>query len=257
MSKIPSTMQALLAGRFDDAERLIGETGDAGRRQQAASLEFYSDWQLFALRSEQGRLGELEGLVERWLSGEANLGRTARFAAVRHVETGQEREAREDFEIVAAGNFGGLPRNSVWIHTLCVLSEVCAFLGDADQAEILYVLLLPYAERYAAVGDVLCGGAVARYLGILASTRQMWDAADAHLARGILMDTRLGAQPSVAYGRYERARCILSSGASADQPGAADELRAVVAAARDLHMVRLEQKALGLLERTGNTADPA
>lgn len=227
---VPRSMRALLAGRFDEAERLIDETTAAGERLQALPLVFYSQIQLFALRREQGRLDEMEDFVQTWVASQENPGRAARLLTVYYAELGLVGEARREFEAVAADGFAILPRDNVWINTLCVLADVCTFLDDKPHARILYDLLLPYCARNVVGGDVVCLGSAARYLGMLAGTLARPEDAAAHFEAALEMNARLGATPLVAHVQYDYARMLLAG----DDPEDKGEARSLLDASRDI-----------------------
>jgi tetratricopeptide (TPR) repeat protein len=243
LSKTTSATLSLAAARFEEAEGIIEETGVIGRRLGAASIEFYSDMQLFALRREQGRMAELSTLMERWMSDETNLGRVARLAAIRHMELGHDAEARRCFELLAADGFSALPRNNLWVDTLCNLADVCSFLDDGDRAVLLMQSLAPYADRCAVLGDVVCRGSVSRYLGMLATTTGRWDEADRHFEHALETDARIGAVISTASGHYEYGRSLLRRGDPAARARATEHLDAAVSAGDALKLTSLARKA--------------
>jgi uncharacterized protein HemY len=202
--------------------------------------------QLFALRREQGRLRELDALMERWMVDRKNLGRVARLEAIRHMELDERALAEECFELVAADGFANLPRNNLWLDTLCNLADVCSYLADETRAPQLYAWLAPYEDRCSALGDVVCRGSVARYLGMLATVGKNWQAADAHLRLAMETDSRIGACTSLAHGRYEAARSLFLRGSASDPEQAAQLRDAALLTARELGMAGLATRALSL-----------
>ena len=243
LSKTTSATLSLAAARLEEAECVIEETGVIGRRLHAASIEFYSDMQLFALRREQGRMAELDALMERRMTDETNLGRVARLAAIRHMELGHDAEARRCFELVAADGFSALPRNNLWVDTLCNLADVCSFLDDRERALLLIQSLAPYADRCAVLGDAICRGSVSRYLGMLATTVSRWDEADKHFERGLAMDARIGAVISMAYGHHEYGRSLIRRGDPAVRARAIEHLDLAVSSGDALKLTSLARKA--------------
>jgi tetratricopeptide (TPR) repeat protein len=246
LSKNTSVTLSLLAARFEEAEQVIEETGAIGRRLHAEWVEFYSDMQLFALRREQGRMGELDAVIERWIGDGKNLGRVARLAAVRHMETGEIPEARRCFELVAAEDFAGLPRNNLWVDTLCNLADVCTFLGDEVRARLLMSWLEPYAGRCAALGDNVCRGSIARYLGMLSSVCERWAEADVYFDRALEMDGRIGAVVAVAADHYEFGRSLLTRDGAGDRMKAVEQVDAAISAADTFRLTNIARKARAL-----------
>ena len=94
--------------------------------------------QLLAIRREQGRMGELEPAARRLVAD--NPERPAWRAALANLlcEEGRLEEAREEFERLAAHDFEDVPKDLDWMIAMTLLSDVCADLGDAERAALLY-----------------------------------------------------------------------------------------------------------------------
>jgi tetratricopeptide (TPR) repeat protein len=248
---VARTMRAILGGRFEEAERLIEQAKSTGEKLRALPLAFYSDIQLFAVRREQGRLGEMEDLIQTWVAGQDNLGRSARLLTPWYMELGLVAEARREFEVIAANDFGDLPRDSVWLNTLCVLAEVCAFLDDKARAQTLYDLLLPYCSRNVAAGDVSCLGSAGRYLGVLATTLSRWQDAARHFDQALTMNAKMGAAPFLAHTQYDCARMLIAQG----DPQHSERVHTLVGETRDaaqrLGMRVLARRAAALTPSSG------
>src|SRR5262249_38621042 len=93
---------------------------------------------------------------------------------------------------------------------LAWLARVCVFLRDAPRALQLYPLLLPYADRniVVSVDSRACLGSTHRYLGLLAWTVGLADAAAVHFETALAMNERMGARPLVACCQHEYARVL-------------------------------------------------
>ena len=101
------------------------------------------------------------------------------------------------FDMTELGDlFADIPRDGMWVTCITYLAEVCAFLGDARRATILYQALLPYAQRNILVGTtVACFGAACRYLGLLTTTMCHWEKAQQHFDDALEMNARMGQSP--------------------------------------------------------------
>jgi len=228
--------QALLAGRFEEAERLAAEGLEVGQRAHDQAVGVYVPVVVAAVRWLQGRLPELEdavrALVARYPAVPAWRGALVLALAL----DGREDEARAELDWLAARDFADLPRDQQWLCNLALLAMACQRLGDRRRAAIVYELLLPCAGRLVpttrlAVG---CLGAVSHYLGILAATLGRWDAAAGHLAAAVATTTRAGAVPFVALSRFEHARALRARGAPGDRELAEEQLAQATATARAL-----------------------
>lgn len=251
LTVVARTNRALFTGRFTDAERMIEETARTARQTQAQALLFYSQWQLFWLRRLQGRIAETAEFVDTWVPDATNIGRYARIVAVREAELERAEPAREAFERVAAEDFAGLRFDNTWVHTLALIAEVCAYLGDRERAAWLYARLLPYERRNAIGGDIISLGSVAHYLAVLARTLGAPADAERHFATALEVNLRTGARPYVAQSQYEFARLLLSRRAAGDRDRAMDLLDQAGRIATDLGMRSLIRRANALRASDG------
>ena len=250
---------ALLAaheGRFADAERLAGETFTMGQRFLPGNAQGAYSLQIFVLRRQQGRLGEvlpvLRGLVgsvpreSLWQPGLALI----------CAELELHEPAREAYEALAAGDFAGIARDSMWLTNVVFAAEVCARLGDRPRAATLYRLLEPYAGRNVVTGtNIACFGAVDRYRGMLAALAGDDARAAAYFAAAVALDERGGGRPWLAHSRFEWARWL--AGRGGDAAAAKVQLDAALALVRELGMAGLARRCEALQrELDGAAAAP-
>jgi DNA-binding SARP family transcriptional activator len=206
---------ALLEGRFPEAEQLIEGAVTHGERVHQAITTTCSRLQLYLLRREQGRLGEVRDLVARSIDEYPAHPLWRCLHAQMAAELGLEAEARGAFEALATDDFAGLPFQEMWLVSLGFLAETAAALGDAAGATVLYRLLLPYADRVAVSYPEACTGAVARYLGLLAATMSRPAAAKRHFKDALATNERIGARPWLAHTQHDYARMLISHEAKA------------------------------------------
>src|SRR5207247_3711240 len=135
----------ILEGRFEEADRRLvharGVAHGAGflpGRQAVGAL-------VFMLRKFQGRLAEIVDQNERTAKhypGSSSAPAWWAARAAMFAEVGREPEARRLFESLAQREFTDIPRGGIgWKTVLGHLSELCALLGDAARARLLYGLL--------------------------------------------------------------------------------------------------------------------
>ena len=204
-------MRALLSGSLDRADQLAGEALAAGGPAEAVTATQYYAIQLLAIRREQGRMGELEHAARRLV--EDNPSRPAWRAALANLlcEEGRLPEAEEEFERLAAGDFADVPKDLDWIIAMTLLSDVCADLGDARRAALLYAMLEPYAEVNVVIGfAAVCLGSAASLLGKLAATMGQPELAAHHFERALIANAELPAPGCLARTQVDFARAILS-----------------------------------------------
>jgi len=157
--------------------------------------------------------------------------------ALYHAAVGDEAGARKVFERLSAQDYRDFTVDVTWLPSMSMLAEVCAFLDDAERAERLYELLLPYAGRIiVVVGNVAVRGAVDYFLGLLARTRHQWEPAARHFGAAAEAHERLNARPLVALAKFEWAHILRDQNPSK----AAVLLDQALAIAANLGMKRLE-----------------
>jgi hypothetical protein len=192
-------------------------------------MHFFSV-QLFWLYREQGRLQALLPSVQRLVTQYPAVPAWRSALATIYCDLGQAEAARGEFVRLAAQDFRDLPYTNSWLMNIALLAEVCAVLSDRSHAVTLYDLLLPYATHNVVIGGdaVGCHGAVARLLGLLATTLQRWEPAVQHFEAALRMHQRMGARPFVARTQYAYAAMLIARNA----PGDAAQAQALLALAR-------------------------
>ena len=254
--------RAMIDGRFDDAERLSVEALVGGERAQepiAPMLHMTQDVQLRRLRRSpddlaalERSLGRIDELVERYPTIPA--WRCSLAAA--HAELGDARRARAAFEPLAAGDFADLPYDGQLPVALALLADTAVFLGDAQRAERLYELMLPFDGMTVVAGRAAqCAGPVSRFLGGLAAVAGRRADAERHLGDALELSRRMGDRPQTAIAQTELARLLLSGDGAGERERALALLADALGEAQRLGMRGLTEQALALrLEAQGLAA---
>jgi hypothetical protein len=192
--------RAVIAGRFDDAERLLGEAGqDARLLEQDRLLAMRLGALAFVMREVQGRLGEIEPAVRQFAEAQRTMPAWRCALLCVHLQTGNDAELRRGYDSFASGGFAAeLPRDNLWLPGIALLTEVCHHLGDGAGAGQLRTLLAPYSGRGVVTPDVAYIGPVDRYLAIAAATEGDHDAAAAWFASATGLARAMGAGPTCA-----------------------------------------------------------
>jgi tetratricopeptide (TPR) repeat protein len=190
-----NAMRAILHGDFAAAERLAERALEVSRELQREVATGVYGVQMFTTRREQGRLAEVAPLVRKFVAENAEAAAWRPGLALIASDLGFEEEAQRIFDELAATQFD-FPMDAKRNITLSYLAEICTRLGDADRAEKLYQLLLPYRDLALLVPiATICCGATARYLGMLAGAMGDWAAAEQHFEASLDLDERLQAWP--------------------------------------------------------------
>ncbi|CAN5750479.1 hypothetical protein BH23CHL2_BH23CHL2_14770 [soil metagenome] len=226
----------LLRGRYADAERRIEQ---ARSLWQSDAISKYQA-QRFALLRDLGRLHELQKgmLLPSHFSRSLNLARAYRLLWL--FETGRRDEARAIFESLTRDDFAGIPRDVSWITIMVLLAEAAVAMDDGRQASKLYDLLLPYNRRIAqATVGAICQGPVALSLGLLATTLQDWDAANAHIRQALDLSETMGLRPYAARALLAQAITLIARNQPEDRRQALEALDRAEIVAREIGMAGL------------------
>ena len=254
-SFVAASCRAMLAvgeGRFDDAERSIDQAHRIGRMRGQDFMGVLG-MQMFTLRREQGRLQELEPAVRMFLAQNENESIWRPGLAVLYLELGMIDQAREEYERLAVRDFTDLPRDGVWLACMTYFAEMSAAFGDRKRSEVLYEELLPYAPFTLAMGGCVANyGAASRYLGILATTMERWDAAERNLEHALELNRKIKAWAWVAHTEFRFGEMLLARRRNEDQRRAEGLLRSALRTAQAFGMRTLEARATEKLEAIGD-----
>ena len=126
----------------------------------------------------------------------------------------------------------------MWLFCLSVLAEVAVQLEDREAAEVLYRLLLPYAEVNVLASGEVAIGPVERFLGILGASTGRDEEAAEHFENAIAMTARMNARPWLAHTHHDYAHMLLARGKPGDGDRARELLGDSVAAFQELGIRR-------------------
>jgi hypothetical protein len=222
-------MRALLAGRIAEADELAHE---ALREGQHLALEVAGEWygvQIYQVRREQARLGELEPAVRQLACLYPAIATWPATLALLEAEHGRAEDARRRVRALCDERGIRLRRDVNTLVTLAVLAETCQALRDPALAAPVEAALAPYGGRHVLIGvGVGCYGAVDRYLGLLSSTLGRVDEAIARLEAAQRADAAMGAEGFVGHGAVDLATVL----AARAGPGDRERARALAAEGR-------------------------
>jgi tetratricopeptide (TPR) repeat protein len=242
-------MRALLQGRAEDSEQFALEAFEAGQIVDVEAATALLSAQLFNHRWVVGRLDELTGWIDEFVSQRPFAPAWACACALLFSEVGWLETAREKLDIVGANGFKDLPRDGNWAVAVASAGFAASTLAAREHAAALYELAAPVADRVVviAAGDSTIGP-MALYAGALAATLGRWDEALAHFDEADRVTARLDARPVAAFTHRERARMLIARGGDGDLAAAAEQCRGALALARALGMERLAEQARELLD---------
>jgi tetratricopeptide (TPR) repeat protein len=242
-------MRALMAGRLDDAERLMFEFASIAERTPDPDIAQAVGIQLFMLRGLQGRAAELEPAVRAMVESYPDLPAWRCGLAFLLTEADQLDEAAAVLDDLAQDDFAWRQNQSGgWMIGVAVLAEVCARLGDARRAQLLYDVMLPFEGTNCVVGYAAgCFGAMDRALAVLAVTASRVADAKRHVLAAIELNKRMGARPWLAWSELDHGALLLVGGGAREE--AEEHLRSAAELAAGCGALRLERRATDILAR--------
>jgi DNA-binding SARP family transcriptional activator/class 3 adenylate cyclase len=212
----------IFRGDLAEGERLANEALQIGMRAQAPSARADYAGQLVAVRSLQGRVGELIEPARAFAADYAHLPGWPIALASMYAWIGEDAEARRLLAPLAANRFASIPQNSNWATCLASAAIAVVLLDERAWAQALYELLLPHARLNVSGGGGNSPqlGPAAMHLGALAATTGRHEAAAKHFEDALEANARMGAKPWEALTRCEYGRMLLAHGDPDDRPRA-------------------------------------
>jgi hypothetical protein len=196
---------ALMAGEPERAEEAAGAAVAVGTDSgQPDAFTVFGSQVMFA-RMEQGRLGELVGLVDQAVTDNPGLPAFRAILAVAQLDAGNRATAQTILERAAQDRFASLPLDTVWMTGITGYVLVAVELQTVGPAEVLYDMLAPYGDQIPFIGT-LGYFPVSWSLGALAGVLGRYEAAETHFAAAGEITSRgsmrfYGAANQLAWGR--------------------------------------------------------
>jgi DNA-binding SARP family transcriptional activator len=237
------TMLAVMEGRFEDAEELLERGRSLGAAAMSWNAEVAYRVGLLLLRRAQGRLAEVERMIDRSVHEYPALPRFVCASAHVHAELGHRRRAREALDRLLAQDLEHEHIDEDWIIGVAMLPDVCARLRDDQAARRVYALLLPFDALYAEAPGEGSFGAVSRGLGVLARALGELDDATQHFEEAVEIERAMGARPWVAHAQHGLGETLLARG---DDARARAVLAEAIAGYRELGMESWAESAAAL-----------
>jgi tetratricopeptide (TPR) repeat protein len=186
-----AAVEAMLAGRFEEGERLTFEAEEAGARAGDRNAELFPPMLRFIAQFEREEFGDMDlSFVEDKIAsspaGPAYRGGYSWALAAR----GDHERARAELDAAIAYPH---PFDANWLSCQAECAETSILLADATYAGVLYERLKPYAGRPATAARAVCSyGAIDRFLGGLAALLGRPEDAVHHLHSAIRRNDELG-----------------------------------------------------------------
>jgi class 3 adenylate cyclase len=239
-------MHELFTGRLTDAERANEALAPFIERDVNTANSWAA--QLFRIRREQGRAGQLSPVIADAIERTPGLVGLRAMYALALVDGGQLDAARSILDDLAPNGFAAIPSDSVLSSSLADLTEVAARVGDEAALLALHHRLEPFAGQLLVVSwGVACLGAADRHLAMLETRLGRYDAAEANLASALALEVHAGGRPAAARTRLWWAELLVQRGEAGDLARARDLLAAAVREADELGMAGVAARAHELI----------
>jgi DNA-binding CsgD family transcriptional regulator/tetratricopeptide (TPR) repeat protein len=237
---------ALCEGHLDEAEARAERSREAESLLSGRETSGIHGIQMFSIRREQGRLGELAPVMRVLARGDGSAAAWRPGLVALLVELGMDEEARGELARIRAHGLEPF-REALWLASLTYLTDACAAVGDEEVAALVRPELEAHAGTIVLVGHgVAYYGAADRYLGMLATTLRDWEVAESHFDSALELNRRMGADTWLAHTAYEYGRMLLARGRAEDASRVAPLLTEAAALAERIGMPTLLDRISGL-----------
>jgi tetratricopeptide (TPR) repeat protein len=186
-----AAVEAMLAGRYEEGERLTFEAEDVGTRAGDRNAELFPLMVRFLAQLERGEYDyvDLAFAEDKIATSPAGPAYRAGYAWAL-AGLGERERARAELDAAMAYPH---PFDANWLSGQAECAEASILLGDATYAGVLYDHLRPYAGRPATAARAVCSyGAIDRVLGGLAALLGRDDDAVQHLRSAVRRNDELG-----------------------------------------------------------------
>jgi len=238
---------ASVEGSVGEAFQLIEEAAVLGARLEVELARPYRLGQRCVLCRERDGLDAIADDIDQ-LARELPYFVTIRsFAALAAATTGHARAARLQIEQLSGDSFAAVPRDSLWVATIALLTEAAAISGSPHTGELLS-LLHPHGGTLVVNGVPNCWGSADRFLGRACLALGQLDQSEHHLTAAVALETAAGLPIHLARTRLDQARLALAQHDS-------QRAGALIAQVRDLagalDLNALDREASSLLPEPG------
>ena len=201
--------------------------------------------QMFFIRREQGRLGELEPIVRMLLKVNPTEAMWGPGLVLLLAEIGLHEQGIELLERLTRDNAAAVPRDMLFPAALCMLAEAALVMGRAEPVEVLERLLQPWASGGVPLGGTVSFvGAATRYLALLAWLSDRPALAEARFAEALTFSRRLDSPVWIAHTLADWAGFRIARGdGNGSRPLLAEA--AAIAARHDLVAIAERVRGLG------------
>ncbi len=231
-------------GQFDNAIQRFSKLTERAKFTGMYYFDvFYQIQQAYVMRACGATIEQVRNLctqtIESFRSVPASLAEIIGLV----VEMGYPDLVRDAYSRLIAQGLDFIPRNGMWLNTLCNLTLAAVAFDDRQRFKDLYERLSPYADFNTPDGIFLYDGSVAHYLGILASKLDSDATVMGYFEQAIDANQRMCFRPQLLRSQVVFAEWLKAKGEKSD----ANRLKALVnealESAREMKMEPLLERA--------------
>jgi tetratricopeptide (TPR) repeat protein len=209
--------EALMYGRYKDAEKLANEAFAIGQALGSDQLYTYSG-QIALIYRDKMRLEELEASFRAFVAQNPGVPVFSCTMAYIWMELGRIEDGRREFKRLTEHGLDALHRRGTdWIFILAVLGELCCFFSDKYFAQLIYDRLKHFDDRTVTLFHLAGFGPVSIYLAKLACLLDQRQEGIKYFKKAIDFNEKVGALPWIAEAKYEFARVLICGGGEHDR----------------------------------------
>ena len=247
---------ALIRGELAEAETCALEAGRIGKEGAQPEAEAFYGGQLVNIRFEQGRLIELEGMIEHEAHDKPGIPAFWAALALARAEAGDLEGARSTMAMHAADGFASFPYDPNWLVGLCLYAETCGHVGDRVGAAALEPLLAPWTGQVA-FNSATVWGFVARHAGVLDRVLGRHDRAVERLEQAETQHERIDAPLWLARARLDLGQALLDRAGRGDADRAGRLLERALERGERHGCATIAERAAALLDQVGESGPSA
>jgi tetratricopeptide (TPR) repeat protein len=237
--------RALLAGDLEEAEQKATTALEFGTDSGQPDAFAIFGAQMAHIRLRQGRSEELLDLLEQMVRDNLGLPGFVPALAAFYCDCERFDDARSVLEPFVADGFDSMPKDVIWLVSICLAGWTVSEIGWREAALPIYQQLLPFIDQIPHVGNVNAPE-VSYFLGSLAMTLGLDDEAEAYFSQSATTHERIGAAWSLAETQLAWGRFLARRGGSIDL----ERARSLLEKALDT----AQQRGYGLVERRARRA---
>jgi tetratricopeptide (TPR) repeat protein len=242
--------RSMLHGDIDQTEEKITAAYELGQQIGQPDAVIWGAAQVCLLRLDQDRGAEIVDAVLGFADVYPHIRGWLAAGALCLAQQGRVDEAKAIIDELAPDNFRSMPNDYIWLCGIRCTVEAMFLCGDAEQAEVLHRLVVPYEGQLAHI-YIWGQSAVARTLGQLEVLLGRYDEAERHFEAGVEMHERIGQDHYAAYTRLDWAQMLLARGAEGDRARALDLVDQAAEVARRRGYPLAERRAAEILTAAG------